>query len=232
MHVNRWFWWVRSYLNCFTVKAQNWHYLDFCYYLRRISTLNHRRLYQVNTVNIIIMKKYSVTQMQQYGSCRCFNNLWLTVEVYDIVIVHSGLFWWFKLYCSNLIIELYRKGSRGELWISRWSVTVTPACTRCFFFPHYCASPLSQLQYMTALVWGFGGGRSEQSRSDIKQRADPSSIVLEGSLDVLLNMEGLMAGQSNGRMRPMPEEREARTDYMYTHTRKTQTQRHTITQER
>lgn len=67
----------------------------------------------------------------------------------------------------------------------------------------HSASPLSQLPCATALLRGFGRGRSEQqNRSDIKQRAAPSRAPLEGSLDVLLGMKGLMAGRPDGGTRP------------------------------
>lgn len=44
----------------------------------------------------------------------------------------------------------------------------------------------------------LGGGRSEQNRSDIKQRAAPSCTALEGSLDVLLDMKGADGGAGPG----------------------------------
>lgn len=67
----------------------------------------------------------------------------------------------------------------------------------------HSASPLSQLPCLTALLRGFGRGRSEQqNRSDIKQRAAPTRAPLEGGLDVLLGMKGLMAGRPNGGTRP------------------------------
>lgn len=89
------------------------------------------------------------------------------------------------------------------------------SCMLQMFFRH-SASPLSRLLCMTAVLWGFGGGRSEQNRSDIKQRAAPSCTVLEGSLDVLLNMKGLMAGRPNGSTGPRARGRQG-TYWLHVH---------------
>lgn len=90
-------------------------------------------------------------------------------------------------------------------------------------FFHHSDPPLSQLLCMTVLMQGFGGGRSEQNRSDIKQRAAPSCTALEGSLDVFLNMEGLMAGRPNGRIGPRAREGQGTYWHSNTSTHKTDT---------
>lgn len=107
------------------------------------------------------------------------------------------------------------------------------SCVLQMFSPH-SASPLSQLPCMTALLWGFGGGRSErQNRSDIKQRAAPSCAALEGSLDVLLNMKGLMAERQNGSTGPCARGRQDGHRlhiHIYVHTQTQERRRHIETQ--
>lgn len=90
------------------------------------------------------------------------------------------------------------------------------------FFRH-SAFPLSELLCLTVLVWKYRRGRSEQERSDIKHRAALSCTWLEGRLDVLLNMDKLMAGQPSA---PVPEKGEACKSDIYEHTRETTGQRH------
>lgn len=75
--------------------------------------------------------------------------------------------------------------------------------------PSQCFSIISTAVCVCAAVRLFGGGRSEQNRSDIKQRAAPSCTALEGSLDVLLNMKGADGGAAR-RQRRAPCQRKAR----------------------
>lgn len=170
---------------------------------------------------MILKQQNEAVQSQNYTVCALSHGLWIllvytqcnTCYIINLISFNTpGM----CLYFFSFVAE-WGKGENWDtapvLWKEklftikcrvlqwrqqRWALIQSEVWDLCSctlqMFPRHGASPLSQLLCTTPPLWGFGGGRSEQNRSDIKQRAAPPCNVLEGSLDVLLDMKAADGG--------------------------------------